>query len=147
MKTSRNGNATKHAQTIDDVVAVACHLAGTDEIRAVHVISGERPTYSEVLRYRHWADVSHLSLRVEAASLSFRSRERDDDQSSVEEPWTSSWPHHFRAHGPWRAVLNGYSHGVMPALAESSVGSTLGWLSAHGKAWYSELTLMSEGTR
>jgi hypothetical protein len=147
MNTRLNGKATDRGQSIAEVVEIACNLAGTDDIRAVHVVSGERPTYDDLLRYRRWADVSLLNLSVDASSVSFRSNRRYDEEASGETTRKLSWPHHFLAHGPWRAALTAYSQGVKTAMAENTLSSALSWLSAHGRAWFSEFTLMSEGTR
>src|SRR3954447_20786374 len=147
MITGRTRNAAERGQSIDEVAAVARNLAGTDEIRSVHIVSGERPTYDDLLRYRRWADVSHLNLVVEATSIAFRSCQRSDEVAPLETIRKPLWPYHIVAHDPWRAGLNAYSQGVKPAIAENSVGAALSWLSAHGRAWYSEFMLMSEGTR
>src|SRR3954463_6896393 len=114
MKTGRTWNAAERRQSIDEVAAVACNLAGTDEIRAVHVVSGERPTYEDLLRYRRWADVDHLNLSVEASSISFRSDRRCDQYASVERTRKPSWPHHLVSRVPWRAALRVHAHGVKP---------------------------------
>src|SRR3954468_15063685 len=101
MNTGRTRNAAERGQSIDEVAAVARNLAGTDEIRAVHVVSGERPTYNDLLRYRRWADVGHLNLSVEASSVSFRSDRRFDQEASAETTRKPSWPHHLVSRVPW----------------------------------------------
>lgn len=147
MSTRLNRTAEDLRQSRDDVVATACNLAGTAEISAVHVVSRERPTYDDLLRYRRWAGVSQLNLSVEASSISFRSLQRFDEAAAYETTRRPVWPHHFVAHVPWRAALDAYSQGVESAVAAKTVSSALDWISAHGRSWYAELSLMSEGTR
>src|SRR4051794_37692984 len=130
MSTRLNRTAENLTQSIDEVVATACNLAATDEISTVHVVSRERPTYDDLLRYRRWADVSHLNLSVEASSISFRSRQRCDDEASVETVRRPLWPPLLIAHVPWRASLDAYSQGAQSAVAVKTVSSALDWISA-----------------
>jgi hypothetical protein len=147
MKRNRNRQRASAPQSMDSLMATACRLAESEDISAVHVVSSERPTYGELLRYHRWADGRDLKLVVDASSVSFRSSSLHDPDSAVEARDTSTWPGGFITHVPWRAALRDYSHGLQPAPTEKTVSSALDWLSAHGRAWYAEFNLMTEGTR
>jgi hypothetical protein len=134
-------------QSVDAVMATACHLAVSDEISAVHVVTSDRPTYHDLMRYHRWADLSDLTLTVDACGVSFRSSSRTNQEpvSTLIGPLLP--PHRPIEQTPWRATANAYSQGVQPVVGRSLVSSALDWLSAHGRSWYAEFSLMSEGTR
>ena len=56
---------TDAAEGTEAVVASACRVvAGRADVHAVHVVTGHRPTYDEVVRYRRYADACGLRLAV-----------------------------------------------------------------------------------
>jgi hypothetical protein len=128
-------------------LAIAGRLATNDEISAVHVVSNDRPTYDELLRYHRWADGNDLKLSVDATSVSFRSNPLRVLPSYVEAPTVPAWPSHLADHVPWRDFVHVSSQGTRPMMNGNLVSSALGWLGAHSRAWYGELNLMNEGTR
>jgi hypothetical protein len=65
---------TQGTRAIGDIVRAASRLADLDEIRSVHVISGERPTYDDLLQVRESAVRRNIDLTVGGSSISFRRR-------------------------------------------------------------------------
>lgn len=128
-------------------MASACRLARHEEISAVHVVTNDRPTYDDLLRYHRWAASHDLKLSVDAMSVSFRSDPLYPRPDSVADPVTLNWTSLLGDHVPWRDFVHVSTQGTRPVVEGRLVSSALNWLGTHGRAWYVELNLMSEGTR
>jgi hypothetical protein len=63
----------------EDVMTVASHLVGHEGISAVHIATGKRSNYDDLVRYRTLADSEGLHLTVEANALVMRRDSAPDD--------------------------------------------------------------------
>jgi hypothetical protein len=52
---------------VDDVFRAACRVAERDNVRSVHVIVSQKPTYVEMLDYRRRAAAAELAYMVTGA--------------------------------------------------------------------------------
>jgi len=105
---------TSTAKRLDEVLEVACRLAGRDAIGSLHVAIDERPTYDQVLHYRRLAEAFGLTLTLEADSLVLRPLPRVESERPTPLPVpaiqrrrseTRSGPA-SRPAGRWPAVLD-----------------------------------------
>ena len=116
--------------TIDEVIEVACHLAGRDGLGAVHVAMSRRPTYDELVRSRRRA----------AAGVVVRPRGKG---GSLADAWGR------------RVARRDATEADPPAEVGRAQRPTVGvrrlsvrrWLSAQAVDWRADLTEMKEGTR
>jgi hypothetical protein len=93
---------------IADIAVAACRLAGRRQIRAVHVVSRQRPTYDELLRVRRCASKCGVELTADASGVSFRRAASPVANSAASPVW--QWLH---AHGrTWRAGHTALNEGT-----------------------------------
>ena len=126
--------------TIDEVIEVACHLAGRDGLGAVHVAMSRRPTYDELVRSRRRAAADGLALQVNAAGVVVRPRGKG---GSLADAWGR------------RVARRDATEADPPAEVGRAQRPTVGvrrlsvrrWLSAQAADWRADLTEMKEGTR
>lgn len=64
MGTSQLVRTVEALQPMDGVFAAACNLAAEGTVASVHVIVNRRPTYDDLIRYRHLAAACDLSFMV-----------------------------------------------------------------------------------
>jgi hypothetical protein len=92
-------------QHVDGVMHIASHLVGRDEIGAIHVVTNERPTYADLLRFREVADANEMTLIVEAGAVVLRPVESLNTVTSEQSPGptleTTSQSHFPRAVWHW----------------------------------------------
>jgi len=74
------------AERLDEVLEVACRLAGRDAIGSMHLAIDERPTYDQLLHYRRMAEAFGLSLTLEADSLVLRPLSRPEPARATSVP-------------------------------------------------------------
>jgi hypothetical protein len=87
MDAPRDGSRkTSAAERLDEVMEVACRLAGTDAIGGIHVAIGERPTYGELVYYRSLAEAYGLSLTLTADTIVLRPLPKPDPDLSDRVP-------------------------------------------------------------
>jgi hypothetical protein len=147
MKKHLNRNNVSASQSINDVVAAACRLAENDEIKSVHVVCNDRPTYDDLSRYHRWADVCDVTLRVDASGVAFRTdslRYRDERFDTIA---TSPWPVELREFAKWRTLAADYAQGTRPVVVGNLISLARKWLGSHGRTWRAEFSAMTEGTR
>jgi hypothetical protein len=111
-------------ESIADMLGIASQLAGRDEIGAIQVISGRRPSYDELVRFRRWADARGLELTVSAYGVSFHPRRARAPARPGNEPL-----HNWSA-APVRRVL-----------------AVRDWAWMHGRTWCARFGAMNEGTQ
>jgi hypothetical protein len=135
--------------TAVDPMTIACQLAGHGEVRSVHVVSRQRPTYEALLRCRRLAAARDLDLTVDAAGVSVRSR-RAADHPLTTAP--SRTPGDGRS--DWRRSLGFPRAGaaVRPlaawgAAVARGVPAKLDRIRRDGRARLAGFAAMSEGTR
>jgi hypothetical protein len=146
MKKRLNRNCVPASQSIDVVVAAACRLAENDEIKSVHVVSNDRPTYDDLSRYHRWADDCDVALSVDASGVAFRADPLFRQDERFDKMTTSSWSVENRELANWRTPEADYAQGKRPVLA-NLVSSARVWLGSHGSTWRAEFSAMREGTR
>jgi hypothetical protein len=77
---------TSAAERLDEVMEVACRLAGTDAIGGIHVAISERPTYDELVYYRSMAEAFGLSLTLKADTIVLRPLPKPDSDVAEHVP-------------------------------------------------------------
>jgi hypothetical protein len=139
-----DNNGTEEHSEVSDTIAVASRLVGQGGFTAVHVISSDRPSYDDVLRFRRLAGLLDLEFKVDASSVTFRADQQLDILDALEAgsmgARLSHLPHAARPTVLTRLQL-GWSlviHGVSPSLNR---------LRLQARIWQAELGTMSEGTR
>ena len=60
----------RRRRQIGELVIEACRLVETDkDVRSVHIVAPERPTYAELRRYQESARSRHVRLVVDGAGM------------------------------------------------------------------------------
>jgi hypothetical protein len=108
MDVDTDHSALQNSRPIADIAEAACHLAGHWDVRAVHVVSSQRPTYDELLRVHRCASECGVELHVDACGVSFHRSATPVSRSDA--PAVLRW---LRAHGKtWQAGLTALSEGT-----------------------------------
>jgi hypothetical protein len=136
-------NTSEESSKVNDMISVASRIVGREGITAVHVVSRQRPTYDEVLRYRQQATRRDLEFKVDASSVSFRAHRQADVGESAEAAG-EDWRSRMRYATP-RAASTTLHHGWSNMV--NAVLPGLDRLRLQVQAWEAELGAMSEGTR
>lgn len=110
-----------------ETVAIACQLAGRGEIGWVQVVSGSRPTYGEVVRFRRWADANRLGMTVTASGVTIQPRRQLATAGQTRPPGELLLV--------WSAALG------------DRLALVLNWVRSHSRPWCADGGAMSEGTR
>ncbi|HEY7035446.1 MAG TPA: hypothetical protein VH482_29165 [Thermomicrobiales bacterium] len=77
---------TSAAERLDEVMEIACRLAGQDAIGGIHVAITERPTYDELMYYRSMAEAYGLSLTLKADTIVLRPLPTSDPEVAEHVP-------------------------------------------------------------
>jgi hypothetical protein len=77
---------TSAAERLDEVMEIACRLAGTDAIGGIHIAISDRPTYDELVYYRSLAEGYGLSLTLKADTIVLRPLPKPDPELSERVP-------------------------------------------------------------
>ena len=90
---------------LDPMVVAGCGLLLTrTDVSAVHVVSGRRPTYAELVRFRALVDACNLELVVPGSGrISMRSRHTDRNATPNGKPRAKAAA--FVAVGPVSATV------------------------------------------
>jgi hypothetical protein len=124
-----NINGTKH-QPVDDTVEIAIRLTGTEEIGAIHVAFGDRPTYDELRHYRDLADTHALTMNMTADSIVLRPRPTESEIAEAT---------------PALGIAQ-----LLPGIGITALRQTrssVRWLHDHATAWNLGFHGLNEGTR
>jgi hypothetical protein len=140
MSISREVHVTASpSERLDEVMAIAGHLAGDDTIRAVHVVTNDRPTYDGLRRLRSLADASDLAMAVNNNSIVLRPIKARSETAAADSRALRDEGAANRRHiaGAW--------HSSRPRAAFAPrVGH---WLHTHLGTWNAGFTGLSDGTR
>jgi hypothetical protein len=108
-------------------VTTASHLVGHEGISAIHIATGKRPNYDDLVRYRTLANVEGLHLTVEANALVMR---RDAEPEELALPTQPNQPTERR-----------------PRQVAQIAVRTWHWASAHLSTWHAGFAGTHEGVR
>lgn len=104
--------------SVDQVIEIAGQVAGRDAIGSMHVVTHQRPSYAELLRYRRRAAARGLALSVSATGISLIPREITAESVTARSPWNRlcAWGQRLREYveEAWQAPAPG---GAMTARA------------------------------
>lgn len=88
----------------DEEMEIASRLAGREDVRAIHIVLAERPTYDALLRYRQLAEARGLTLTLTADLIVLRPQQLSDEAGAAPAQPTGRWDKNLVtvASGTWK---------------------------------------------